>query len=78
VANTICHDSQIRFVRWRAGGWPCDSSELVQLVGEGGLDVLVHQATMENRLHEKAVSVGHSTPGMAARVAEQCGACHIV
>jgi ribonuclease BN (tRNA processing enzyme) len=55
-----------------------DSSELVKLVGAGGLEVLVHEATMENRLQEKAISFGHSTPSMAAGVAERCGARHLV
>ena len=51
-------------------GDTCDSSELSALVAraEGGLDLLCHEATMEGRLWEKCVSVGHSTPAMAVQV----------
>lgn len=54
-------------------GDTCDSSELVTLVEQGqGLDLLVHEATMEGKLTEKCVQFGHSTPAMAVQVAAQC------
>lgn len=49
-------------------GDTCDSSELANIV-TGRLDVLVHEATMENKLHDKCVEFGHSTPAMAAQLA---------
>lgn len=55
-----------------------DSRELVELVGEAGLDLLCHEATMENSLREKCVSCGHSTPAMAAQVAVQCSSRHLL
>jgi len=48
-------------------GDTCDSSELLTCAPT--LDVLVHEATMENKLREKCVEFGHSTPSMAASVA---------
>lgn len=48
-------------------GDTCDSSELAKCVKN--LDVLVHEATMENKMREKCVEFGHSTPAMAAEVA---------
>jgi len=49
-------------------GDTCDSAELLD-VAPRGLDVLIHEATMENKLREKCVEFGHSTPAMAAQVA---------
>jgi len=51
-------------------GDTCDSSEILPLSQD--LDVLVHEATMENKLLEKCVEFGHSTPNMAVDVAVQC------
>jgi len=51
-------------------GDTCDSSELLFLGLD--LDVLVHEATMENSLEEKCVEFGHSTPNMAVDVAVSC------
>ncbi|XP_046355580.1 zinc phosphodiesterase ELAC protein 1-like [Haliotis rufescens] len=46
-----------------------DSSEVVK-VGRGA-DVLIHEATLENALWEKCLENGHSTPAMAAELAQQ-------
>ena len=54
-------------------GDTCDSSELANVVTRG-LDVLVHEATMETKLHDKCVEFGHSTPVMAAQVAHSVSA----
>lgn len=51
-------------------GDTCDSSEILPLAQD--LDVLVHEATMENKLVEKCVEFGHSTPNMAVDVAVSC------
>lgn len=45
-----------------------DSTELVTLVGEEGLDLLCHEATMEEANRENALKFGHSTPAMAVQV----------
>ena len=49
-----------------------DSSELLSICER--CDVIVHEATMENSLKEKAVEYGHSTPEMAASFALQAQA----
>ena len=49
-----------------------DASEVAAL--SEGMDLLVHEATMENALREKAVEYGHSTPAMAAEFAIKVGA----
>lgn len=51
-------------------GDTCDSSEIIPLAQN--LDVLVHEATMENKLLEKCVEFGHSTPDMAVDIAVSC------
>ena len=55
-----------------------DSSRLSALVGEGGLDLICHEATMEEANKEKALTFGHSTPAMAVQVAAECKASHLV
>jgi len=57
-------------------GDTCDSSEILPLSQD--LDVLVHEATMENKLLEKCVEFGHSTPNMAVDVAVGCNAKTLV
>jgi len=57
-------------------GDTCDSSEIVPLALN--VDVLVHEATMENKLLEKCVEFGHSTPNMAVDVAVACNASSLV
>jgi ribonuclease Z len=39
-----------------------------------GCDLIIHEATMENSLHENAVKFGHSTPEMTAEFAANVGA----
>lgn len=42
-----------------------------------GCDLLVHESTMEDSLRVKAVTVGHSTPAMAADFALKVGAANL-
>lgn len=53
-----------------------DSSEIIPLCSS--LDMLVHEATMEDELKEKAVEYGHSTPSMAAQMAIEAGAKKLI
>ena len=48
----------------------CDVSDYLISLGKAS-DVLVHEATMEDELREKAIDYGHSTPSMAAEVANK-------
>lgn len=48
------------------------SASLIKLAKN--VDILVHEATMEDAFREKAVDHGHSTPSMAATVANQMNA----
>lgn len=48
----------------------CDVSDHLIRLGRAS-DVLVHEATMEDELREKAIDYGHSTPSMAAEVANR-------
>ncbi|XP_023702179.1 zinc phosphodiesterase ELAC protein 1 isoform X2 [Cryptotermes secundus] len=56
-----------------------DSFKMVDLAQSS--DVVLHEATLENCMEEKAIDMGHSTPKMAAQYAERIGArvlilCH--
>ena len=44
-------------------GDSCDSSALCAAVGSTVIDVLVHEATMENKTQDNAIQYGHSTAG---------------
>lgn len=57
-------------------GDTCDSSELVTVAKS--LDLLVHESTMEDSLHDKCVQFGHSTPSMAADVAHMLNVQHLI
>lgn len=62
----------------------CIFGDCSSVSGEGplmlcnGADVLVHEATLGNEHHKKAVDHGHSTPEMAAAVARACNVHRLV
>ncbi|XP_021918972.1 zinc phosphodiesterase ELAC protein 1-like isoform X2 [Zootermopsis nevadensis] len=49
-----------------------DSFRMVDLAQSS--DIILHEATLENSMEEKAIDMGHSTPKMAAQYAEKVGA----
>ncbi|CAH1405960.1 unnamed protein product [Nezara viridula] len=57
-------------------GDTCDSSGMIDIALE--CDYIVHEATLEDAMKEKAIGNGHSTPSMAAAFAEQIKAKHLV
>jgi len=57
-------------------GDTCDDSEVIPHIRD--CDLLIHEATMEDALREKAVEFGHSTPSMVAALAAQVRAKRVV
>jgi ribonuclease Z len=53
------------------------NSEHIHQVGSN-CDILVHEATFEKTLHDKAVSWGHSTTVMAGECAQKMSAKHLI
>ncbi len=53
-------------------GDTCDTQLIEDM--SANCDLVIHEATMENALREKAIEFGHSTPGMAADFAHKIGA----
>lgn len=52
-----------------------DTSDSIKMVDIAqSSDVVLHEATLENCMEEKAIEMGHSTPKMAAQYAERVGA----
>lgn len=57
-------------------GDTCDSSGMEDIVFE--CDYIVHEATLEDAMKEKAIGNGHSTPSMVAEFTEKIKAKHLV
>ncbi|XP_049842497.1 zinc phosphodiesterase ELAC protein 1-like isoform X3 [Schistocerca gregaria] len=53
-------------------GDTCDASRMKKIAQNS--DVVVHEATLEEALRDKALENGHSTPAMAAQFAKDIGA----
>jgi len=53
-----------------------DSENLVKLAENA--DLLIHEATFEDELKERAMKDGHSTPSMAAETAKKAGVKRLV
>ncbi|KAJ9590794.1 hypothetical protein L9F63_016180 [Diploptera punctata] len=53
-------------------GDTCNTERITDLAKSS--DIVLHEATNENSMEEKAIDMGHSTPRMAARFAERVGA----
>ena len=57
-------------------GDTCDTSEMIPFCQNA--DYVIHEATMENSLREKAIEYGHSTPEMAAEFSVKINARKLV
>lgn len=57
-------------------GDSCESHELIKVGMDA--DILIHEATLEDSLLESALEKGHSTPGMAAKLAADLNAKKLI
>ncbi|XP_049797637.1 zinc phosphodiesterase ELAC protein 1-like isoform X2 [Schistocerca nitens] len=57
-------------------GDTCDASRMKKIAQNS--DIVVHEATLEEALRDKALENGHSTPAMAAQFAKDIGASVLV
>jgi ribonuclease Z len=57
-------------------GDTCPSENLVKLAENA--DLLIHEATFEDEMKERAIEDGHSTPSMAAETAKKAGVKRLI